>query len=98
MLTILGTSPVFKLRRTAIVFPLNPLTLSFQVLTQLSLGFSIRPQASLWVEFVGHGGSSDHGLQAACAPLGHVLLRMEEHHVNFGDVEQSQRHRSTQTH
>lgn len=93
-----GSISIFKLRRISVFFPLHPLTLSFQVLTQFSLGFSIRSQTGLWVEFVGHGGGSNYSLQAACAPLGHILLRVEEHYIDFGHVEQSKRHRSTQTH
>lgn len=53
------------------------LTLSFQALTQLRFGFSVGSQAGFRVEFVGHGGGGDNGLQAASAALGHVLLRVE---------------------
>lgn len=55
---------------------LKLLTLSFQALTELRFGFSVGSQARFWVEFVGHGGSGDDGLQAASAALGHVLLRV----------------------
>lgn len=65
-------------------------TLCFQTFTELGLGLSVGPQAAFWVELVGHGGCGDHRLQAALA-LGHVLLRMKEHHVHFGHVEHSQR-------
>ncbi len=76
----------------------NPLTLSFQVLAQLRLGFSVGPQAGLGVELVRHGGGSDHSFQAASAAFGHILLRVEEHHVDLRHVEHPQRHRRAQTH
>lgn len=72
-------------------------TLCFQTFTELRLGLSVGPQASFWVELVGHGGCGDHSLQAALA-LGHVLLRMKEHHVHFGHVEHSQRDGRAQAH
>lgn len=72
-------------------------TLCFQTFTQLGLCLSVGPQATFGVELVGHGGCSDHSLQAALA-LGHVLLRMKEHHVDFGHVEHSQRDWRTEAH
>lgn len=72
-------------------------TLSFQTLAELRLGLSVGPQAAFRVELVGHGGCGDHSLQAALA-LGHVLLRMEEHHVHFGHVEHPQGDGGAQAH
>lgn len=63
------------------------LTLRFQAFAQLGLGFSVGSESSLGVELVGHGGGGNHGLEAPCA-LGHILLRVEENHVDFGHVEQ----------
>lgn len=76
----------------------NPLTLSFQVFAQLWLGFSVGPQTGLGVELVRHGGGSDHSFQAASAALGHILLRVEEHHIDFRHVQHPQRHGRAQTH
>lgn len=72
-------------------------TLCFQTFTELRFCLSVGPQATFWVELVGHGGCGDHSLQAALA-LGHVLLRMKEHHVHFGHVEHSQRDGRAQAH
>ena len=70
-------------------------TLCFKTFTEFRLGLSIWPQATFGVELVGHGGCSDHSLQAALA-LGHVLLWMEENHVDLRHVEHSQRDRRTE--
>lgn len=65
-------------------------TLCFKTFTEFRLGLSVRPQAAFGVELVGHGGCSDHRLQAALA-LGYVLLWMKEYHVDFRHVEHAQR-------
>lgn len=72
-------------------------TLCFQAFTKLGLGFSIGSESGLGVELIGHGGGGYHGLEASCA-LGHILLRMEENHVDLRHVEQPQGHRGAQTH
>lgn len=73
------------------------LTLRLQAFAQLRLGLPIGSESSLGVELVGHGGGGDHGLEATRA-LGHVLLRVEENHVDLGHVEQPEGHRGTETH
>lgn len=68
-----------------------------EAVAQLGLGFSVGSESGLGVEFVGHGGGGEHGLEAARA-LGHVLLGVEEDHVDLGHVEQAEGHRGAQAH
>lgn len=70
------------------------LTLCFKTFTQFRLGLSVGPQAAFGVELVWHGCCGDHCLQATLA-LGHVLLWMEEDHIDLGHVEHPQRDRRT---
>lgn len=71
--------------------------LCFEAFAQLGLGLSVGSESGLGVELVGHGGSGNHSLEAPCA-LGHVLLRVEENHVDLGHVEQPEGHRGAQAH
>lgn len=73
------------------------LTLCLQAFAQLGLGFSVGSESSLGVELVGHGGGSNHGLEAA-RTLGHVLLGVEQNHVHLRHVEQAEGHRGAQAH
>lgn len=72
-------------------------TLRFQTFAEFRLGLPVWPQGAFGVELVGHGGRGDHSLQAPLA-LGHVLLRMEQHHVDLGHVEHSQGDGCTEAH
>lgn len=72
-------------------------TLRFKTFTEFRLGLSVGPQAAFGVELVGHGGCSDHSLQAALT-LGYVLLWMKENHVDLRHVEHSQRDGRAETH
>lgn len=67
------------------------LTLCFEAFAQLGLGFSVGSESGLGVELVGHGGSGNHGLEASSA-LGHILLGVEENHVDLRNVEQPKGH------
>lgn len=71
------------------------ITLCLQVVAELRACLAVGPQAGFGVELIGHGGSSHHCLEAACA-LGHILLRVDEHHVHLGHVEEPQGHGGTQ--
>lgn len=82
---------------TAFLISITALTLCFEAFAQLCLGFSVGSESSLGVELVGHGGCSNHGLEAACA-LGHILLGVEENHVDLRHVEQPEGHWGAQTH
>lgn len=66
---------------------IHVLTLCFEAFTQLGLGLSVGSESGLGVKLVGHSGGSDHSLQTASS-LGHILLRVEEDHVNLRHVEQ----------
>lgn len=72
-------------------------TLCLETFAEFGLGLPVGPQASFGVELVGHGGRSDHSLQAALA-LGYILLGMEENHVDLRHVEHSQRDGRAEAH
>lgn len=80
-----------------ILISMHALTLCVQAFAQLGLCLSVGSESSLGVELVGHGGGSNHRLQAACA-LRHILLGVEENHVDLGHVEEPERHGGAQTH
>ena len=73
------------------------ITLCLQVVAELGAGLAVGPQAGFGVELVGHGGGGHHRLEAARA-LGHVLLRVQQHHVHLGHVEEPQGHGGAQAH